>query len=125
LGKRIKKIHGSSDTTRYTYDGMYAVCEFGNSDSLLNTYVYANGLLFARYDSSGARYYYHHDALGSTMGLTNTSKTVVQSYLYDDFGNLWGEWGNVDNHYLYTGQEYDSEISGAELYKQSWDWKVY
>ncbi len=116
LGKRIQKIHGSSDTTRYTYDGMYAVCEFGNSESLLSTYVYANGLLLARYDSSGARYYYHHDALGSTMGLTDTNKTVVKSYLYDDFGNLWDSWGNVDNHYLYTGQEYDDEISGAELY---------
>jgi RHS repeat-associated protein len=115
-GKRITKIHGASDTTKYSYDGMYTVCEFGNYDSLLSAYVYANGLLLARYDSSGAKYYYHHDALGSTMGLTDTNKTFVQSYFYDDFGNLWGEWGNVENHYLYTGQEYDDEISGAELY---------
>ncbi len=50
------------------------------------------------------------------MGLTNTNKTVVQSYFYDDFGNLWDSWGAVDNHYLYTGQEYDDKIEGAELY---------
>ncbi|MGB3478836.1 MAG: RHS repeat-associated core domain-containing protein [bacterium] len=46
------------------------------------------------------------------MGLTDASKTVVHSYFYDDFGNLLGEWGNVDNRYLYTGQEYDGAISG-------------
>ena len=74
-------------------------------------------MLLARYDNSPAdTHYYHHDALGSTMGLTDTNKTVVKSYLYDDFGNLWDSWGNVDNHYLYTGQEYDDEIEGAELY---------
>jgi len=120
MGKRIKKIEKpdgqNSDTTSYAYDGMYAVCEFGNYDSLLSKYVYANGLLLARCDSSGAKYYYHHDGLGSTMGLTNTSKTVVKSYFYDDFGNSLGSWGNVSNHYRYTGQEYDDEISGAKLY---------
>ncbi|MEO0185426.1 MAG: RHS repeat-associated core domain-containing protein [candidate division WOR-3 bacterium] len=50
------------------------------------------------------------------MGLTDVNKSVVKSYFYDDFGNLWGSWGNVSNRYLYTGQEYDSDISGSELY---------
>ncbi|MGB3480469.1 MAG: hypothetical protein WBB67_15075 [bacterium] len=89
LGKRITKIHGASDTTKYCYDGMYAVCEFGNYDSLLSKYVYANGLLLARCDSSGAKYYYHHDGLGSVMGMTDTNKWVRQSYFYDDFGNSY------------------------------------
>ncbi|MEO0128750.1 MAG: RHS repeat-associated core domain-containing protein [candidate division WOR-3 bacterium] len=116
LGKRIKRIRGASDTTRYCYDGMYVVCEFGNTDTLTSKYVYANGLLLARYDADGNKYYYHHDALGSTMGLTDVNKSVVKSYFYDDFGNLWVSWGNVNNRYLYTGQEYDSDISGSELY---------
>jgi len=127
LGKRIRKIHGASDTLRYCYDGMYVVCEFGNTDTLTSKYVYANGLLLARYDGNGQRYYYHHDALGSTMGLTDVNKSVVKSYFYDDFGNLWGSWGSVTNHYLYTGQEHDGDISGAELYNlraRSYDPKV-
>ncbi|MGB3478838.1 MAG: RHS repeat-associated core domain-containing protein [bacterium] len=45
------------------------------------------------------------------MGLTDASKTVVHSYFYDDFGNSLGSWGSVNNHYLYTDQEYDGTIT--------------
>jgi RHS repeat-associated protein len=119
MGKRIKKIekpNGSSpDTTQYAYDGMYAVCEFGGHLDLEYKYIYANGLLLARYDKSpGDTHYYHHDGLGSIVGLTNESAIVEQSYFYDEFGNSLGSWGSVNNHYLYTGQEYDGSIS--ELY---------
>jgi RHS repeat-associated protein len=116
LGNRIQKLHSTSDTTKYTFDGMYVVCRFGNNDSLLSKYVYANGVLLARVDSSDARYYYHHDGLGSTMGITDTLRAISKSYLYDDFGDLWDSWGSVSNTYQYTGQEYDDEIQGTELY---------
>ncbi|MGB3480058.1 MAG: RHS repeat-associated core domain-containing protein [bacterium] len=141
--RKIEKPHGENpDTTSYAYDGMYAVCEFesievqysdytdkkadyaddGNSlDSeysakyldLQAKYVYANGMLLARYDNSPAdTHYYHHDGLGSTVGMTNENANVEQSYFYDDFGESLGSWGSVSNHYLYTGQEYDGAISG-------------
>ncbi len=117
LGKRIRKIHGASDTTKYCYDGMYAVCEFGGHLDLKAKYVYVNGMLLARYDNSPAdTHYFHHDGLGSVIGMTNENGNVEQSYFYDDFGNSLGSWGSVSNSYLYTGQEYDDEISGAELY---------
>ncbi len=87
LGKRIRKIHGPSDTTKYCYDGMYAVCEFGGHLNLQAKYVYANGMLLARHDVSPAdTHYYHHDGLGSIIGMTNENGNVVQSYFYDDFG---------------------------------------
>ncbi len=113
LGKRIAKFFWDNsasitDTTSYCYDGMFVICEFGGHDNLKNKYVYANGLLLEKIDSLGNKYFYHHDALGSTMGLTDVNKNVVQSYFYDDFGNLSGSWGTVANNYLYTGQEYDS-----------------
>jgi len=76
-------------------------------------YIYANGFLLARYDSSPAdTHYYHHDGLGSIMGLTNESGNVEQSYFYDEFGNSLASYGSVSNHYLYTGQEYDGSITG-------------
>jgi len=50
------------------------------------------------------------------MGLTDETGSVAQAYLYDEFGNMVGSWGGVDNHYLYTGQEWDTEIAGTELY---------
>jgi RHS repeat-associated protein len=121
VGKRIKKIekpHGENpDTTSYAYDGIYVVCEFGGHLDLSAKYVYANGMLLARYDASPAdTHYYHHDGLGSIIGMTNENGWVEQSYFYDEFGILLGSWGTTSNHYLYTGQEYDSEMSGTELY---------
>ena len=117
LGKRIKKVHtGDPDTTRYGYDGMYAVVEFGDTDTLTSKYVYANGLLLGRYDASGVKYYYHHDGLGSTIGITDASKAVAISYLYDDFGKVIDKTGNISNRYMYTGQEYDSDIANIEQY---------
>jgi len=65
MGKRIRKIEkpygGSSDTTSYAYDGMYAVLEFGGHLDLQYKYIYANGLLLARYDAAADSHYYHHD----------------------------------------------------------------
>ena len=46
------------------------------------------------------------------MGMTNENAFVEQSYFYDEFGNSLGSWGSVSNHYLYTGQEYDGDITG-------------
>ncbi len=100
------------NTTQYAYDGMYAVCEFGGHLDLEYQYIYANGLLLARYDkSSPDTHYYHHDGLGSIVGLTAENTFVEQSYFYDEFGNELASWGSVSNHYLYTGQEYDGSIS--------------
>jgi RHS repeat-associated protein len=93
---------------------MYAVCEFGGHLDLESKYVYANGLLLARYDAAGDTHYYHHDGLGSITGMTNENGVLEQLYFYDEFGNLLGSWGSVSNHYLHTGQEYDGSI--AQLY---------
>ena len=118
LGQRLRKI-GTTDTTSYVYDGMYAVSEFDGSDNLKASYIYANGLLLGKREVTPggiATAYYHHDSLGSTMLLTDEAGNVAQAYLYDEFGNLLQSWGGVDNHYLCTGQEWDSDMAGTELY---------
>ncbi len=98
FGKRIKKVHASDpDTTRYCFDGMNVVAEFGDTDTLTSKYIYANGLLFDRYDASGVKYYYHHDGLGSTIGITDANKALAISYLYDDFGKVIDKTGTISN----------------------------
>jgi RHS repeat-associated protein len=92
---------------------MYAVCEFGGHLNLEYKYIYANGMLLARYNESSAdTHYYHHDGLGSIMGMTTGNASVEQSYFYDEFGNSLGSWGSVTNSYMYTGQEFDGSITG-------------
>jgi RHS repeat-associated protein len=123
MGKRIKKIEKpdgqNPDTVVYTYDGIYTVCEFGGHLDLKYKYVYANNLLLARYDKSpGDTSYYHHDGLGSVIGITRTDANSKQTYFYDEFGDSLGNWGyDNENHYLYTGQEYDGSITGFYNYR--------
>ncbi|TET45652.1 hypothetical protein E3J62_06780 [candidate division TA06 bacterium] len=62
------------------------------------------------------KYFYHHDGLGSIIGMTDKQGSVVQSYRYDEFGRLLQEASPTGPHsnYKYTAQEYDGTIS--ELY---------
>jgi RHS repeat-associated protein len=44
-------------------------------------------------EPSGNSYYYLHDALGSVVGLTDSSGAKVKSYSYDPFGNITSKTG--------------------------------
>jgi RHS repeat-associated protein len=65
--------------------------------------------------------FYHHDALGSTVLLTNASGNIVRSYEYDVFGQVSNPPSLDDmfsadpyaNRFLYTGREFLKE---ANLY---------
>jgi RHS repeat-associated protein len=65
--------------------------------------------------------FYHHDALGSTVLLTNASGNIVRSYEYDVFGQVSNPPSVDDmfsadpyaNRFLYTGREFLKE---ANLY---------
>lgn len=70
-------------------------------------------------------YFYLTDGLGSITELTDSTGQVVQSYLYDSFGNLkvFDDTGSlIPNSSLlsphtYTGREYDPE-SGLYYYRR-------
>ena len=57
------------------------------------------------------RYYYSKDGLGSVVNLTDNTGTIVESYTYDEYGNLTSAPSQVGNRYLYTGREYDPELN--------------
>lgn len=105
-GVRLKKQGTKDSSLQYIPDGMYSVVERRTNGNLKYKYIYANGLLLARIDSSGNKNYYYHDGLGSIIGISDGSN-VCKGYLYDDFGDSLGSWGTVSNSYRYTGQEYD------------------
>ena len=63
--------------------------------------------------------YYHHDGLGSTVALTDSTGNVVESYTYDVYGQpsiLSTTYqllptSSVTNRFLFTGREYLAEIA--------------
>jgi RHS repeat-associated protein len=62
--------------------------------------------------------YYHQDGLGSTLGLSDSSGDLVESYQYDVFGSvtIFDGTGTVlpatakANRFLYTGREWIQEV---------------
>lgn len=106
-GLRTSKTVGGV-TTPFTWDAT------GGLPSLLvegtTNYIYGpGGLPLERIDSTGTVVYYHHDQLGSTRALTNTSGGVIATYTYDPYGNPTGTTGTATNPFRYAGQYTDPE----------------
>ena len=87
FGRRIEKdVDGA--ITRYVYDGADILLEYDGAETLLARYTHGPGidepLIMERdLDSSDSfeateRFYYHADALGSVMELTDNSGAVRQ-----------------------------------------------
>jgi RHS repeat-associated protein len=72
-------------------------------------YVYGPGDLPLEQVSGTSTNYFHHDQLGSTRIVTDSSGTTQATYTFDPYGNLSASTGTVANPFLFTGQYRDSE----------------
>ena len=109
FGRRVKKnVNGT--VTFYVYDNEDIRFETDGTGVVAAEYTHGLGIdepLAMR--RNGQNYYYHTNSLGSITALTDSSKTVVQSYGYDSFGQIISQTGSITNPYTFTGREYDSE----------------
>lgn len=123
LGRRVKKVAGSTTTT-WTYDGQDILRQVAGSSTL--RYLHGPGVdePFALQDlnapsppncmGSGPRLTsFHADGLGSIVKTTDCHDTVTTTRQYDAFGNL--ELGATSG-YSFTGREWDSE-TGLYYYR--------
>jgi RHS repeat-associated protein len=62
-----------------------------------NNGVYANG-------------YYVYDVHGSVRALTDATGAVTDTYDYDAFGNLIHSTGTTPNNYLFTSEQFDTDL---------------
>jgi RHS repeat-associated protein len=72
-------------------------------------YVYGPGGLPVEQVNTSATYWFHHDQLGSTRLLTDSTGTSQATYTYDPFGGLASSTGSITNPFLYCGEYKDSE----------------
>ena len=104
LGRRTSKtINGVM--TDYQYDGNDIVSEIGGG-AVGATYLRSLNIdePFVRQSSSNE--YYHTDALGSVLALTDQTGVTQTTYRYDPFGNTTVA-GVGSNPFQYTGREND------------------
>ena len=63
--------------------------------------------------------WYHHDQLGSTVALTDTTGQVRGTYTYDPYGNSIPSDTSIVNPFRYAGQYTDS-VSGLVYMRARW-----
>ena len=105
-GLRASKTVNNT-TTNFTWDkadSQPLLLSDGNAN-----YIYGPGGTPLEQINGTNVLYYHHDQLGSTRALTNSSGTVVATYTYDSYGNLTGSTGTASNPFGYAGQYADAE----------------
>ncbi|GAB4190188.1 MAG: hypothetical protein Tsb002_17920 [Wenzhouxiangellaceae bacterium] len=110
-GIRVSSRDNSNNLTEYLIDRNrdYAQVIIEDAPSGITAYSYGDDLLSQ--NRAGAVSYYHYDGLGSTRALSDNSGALTDSYAYEAFGTLLNQSGATSNDYLYTGEQYDTELS--------------
>jgi RHS repeat-associated protein len=111
-GRRVEKVAGGV-TTAWAYDGDAILRETRGGV----TYRFIHGLGIdepvAR-EQGSARQYYHADALGGILKMTDAAGAVALTREYDAWGKL--EAGGDQPGYAFTGREWDPE-TGLYYYR--------
>jgi len=107
-GLRASKKVGTSAATRMVWDKTAGDADLLSDGS--STFVYGpGGLPVQQISSSGTSTYLHHDQLGSTRLITNSSGANVASYSFDAYGKQLAKTGSATTPLGYAGQYTDAE----------------
>ncbi|MCP4486787.1 MAG: RHS repeat-associated core domain-containing protein, partial [Gammaproteobacteria bacterium] len=104
-GMRVRHLYSERGDIDYYYDGNSVIEERNTDGTLLAHYRYADRLF--RLDTASGSRYYHHDALGSTVNLTDSTGNAEVSYKLDPWGHIRSQTGATVNRHIFTGQEHD------------------
>ncbi len=129
LGELTQVVSPSAGVTTYQYDALgYLVAQdqngkttenlidpvgagglgdvvgqFDNTGSTIAQYAYGLGLV-SQVSAAGTSAYYNFDLTGDTTALTGAGGTVLDSYTYLPFGQLFSSTGDVSNPFTFVGQ---------------------
>lgn len=117
-GMRVRHYGSERGDVEYLYDDGAVLEEY--SGTLLAHYRYGDRLLSLDAPSDGGIQYYHHDALGSTVNLSDSAGATKVSYSLDPWGHIRNQVGSSVNRQIFTGQEHDTNTGliyfGARYY---------
>ncbi len=113
-GRRIAKSYDGEVITSYVYDGDNCIAEYDATSNLKRKYIFGPCTdepisMIEAAGSYAGTYYYHFDALGSVVALTNSSGNTVEVYEYSVFGQVGASDPNHPNRFMFTGREFDKE----------------
>jgi RHS repeat-associated protein len=105
-GKRVSMAESTQATITYIYDvnrGLPVVLQDG-----LHKNVWGLGLAYT-VDSGNNAQVYHADGLGSVRAVTDSTGTVIETYLTDAFGVPVSTQGSVAQPFQFTGEQRDAD----------------
>ncbi|MCX6923575.1 MAG: hypothetical protein NT154_10280, partial [Verrucomicrobia bacterium] len=105
LGNRTVVAHDGVATS-YLHDPIGLVdvaAEYDNGGNLVARYNHALGLV-ARVDAATSSAYYAFDAIGNTRQISTSDGSMLNSYVYDSFGDSVIELERVPNPFRYLGR---------------------
>jgi RHS repeat-associated protein len=105
-GMRVRHRNSDRGDVDYFYDGKSVVEERLPSGELLAHYNYADKLMSLA--TPAGNQYYHIDALGSTVNLTDGQGNVKTSYFLNPWGMILEQIGESVNRHVFTGKEEDA-----------------
>ena len=104
-GLRMSKF--ASSTTQFVWDTAGVLPLLLKDGS--TAYIYGPGGLPLEQVVATSTYYFHHDQVGSTRLLTDSSGAVQATYQFDPYGNLSASSGLITNPFHFAGQFQDPE----------------
>ncbi|SEN28291.1 RHS repeat-associated core domain-containing protein [Terribacillus saccharophilus] len=111
--RRMQKVLNGS-ITNYHYDGdsLNVLYETDSNEVVTKSYTYSENGELVSYKKGSLKYFYHYNAHGDVISITNQKGEQVAAYSYDAWGNTIKaeETPEVkDNSYRYAGYQYDVE----------------
>lgn len=113
----------ASGTTYYVYDPLSQNLLLERQGGVTAA-RYTTGLMMDELISQrrgGSSTFYHADALGSIIAISNPAQNKVASYRYDPFGQPTAETGSVVNPFRFTGRPWDSASGLYDLRQRVYD----
>nr|WP_262335553.1 RHS repeat-associated core domain-containing protein [Listeria monocytogenes] len=90
------------------------MCETDSDGKVIRQYVYSDSGVRLAMKMNGKTLYYHYNAHGDVVALTDEASKIVAEYAYDAWGNVLKNTASTaeakTNPYGYAGYTYDKEI---------------
>jgi RHS repeat-associated protein len=118
-GLRIRKSGPATDIRYYYDDNARVIAESTESGQLTAQIIWGNQALARKVGSN--YYYYIYNGHGDVVQIVNEAGTEVNSYTYDEWGNITSQTEGITNELKYCGEPFDSETGFYYLRARYYD----
>lgn len=119
-GLRSKKTSPTGSTLRYHVDNSgRVIAESNASDQVTAQNIWGHKILARKIGA--AYYYYLYNGHGDVVQILDEAGTIVNSYSYDEWGNIRSKTEGIANPIRYAGEYYDEESGLYNLRARYYD----